>query len=395
MKTLSYKKGSSVFLALTLLVSLCVGFSVQARAAAAITAEVRGTYAQSDQTQEVTVRLNVSGVTEPYCGFAIGGGVELPEGFAIKQFSTSHTEWPMNASHFNKANGKVTYSSGDMEDTIPADTYYEIVFTAPANAAGEYTVRIKSVSVLNRYARNELARAGEILVNVTIGPIHTHTYDNGADTTCNDCGYVRAVGGGASGVGGSGSAGGGGGFGGGAATYANPFTDVVRSDYYYDAVLWAAERGITSGTSATTFGPNETCTRAQTMTFLWRVAGSPKPTTATCPFEDVTPDKYYYDAVLWAVENGITAGTSATTFSPDATVTRAQNVTFLWRVAGAPAAEQANVFGDVATGQYYHDAVLWAAQRGITAGTSATTFGPDDPCLRSQIVTFLYRFAQK
>ena len=177
--------------------------------------------------------------------------------------------------------------------------------------------------------------------------------------------------------------------------FENPFTDVAEGAYYYDAVLWAAENGITGGTSATTFSPAVTCTRAQTVTFLWRAAGSPDPEGTNMPFTDVAYGTYYYDAVLWAVENGITSGTSATTFSPNATVTRAQNVTFLWRWAESPAAEQANPFVDVEEGKYYHDAVIWAAEQGITAGTTATTFSPDDPCLRSQIVTFLYRYLAK
>ena len=177
--------------------------------------------------------------------------------------------------------------------------------------------------------------------------------------------------------------------------FENPFTDVAEGAYYYDAVLWAAENGITGGTSATTFSPAVTCTRAQTMTFLWRAAGSPEPETTVCPFTDVTPDKYYYDAVLWAVENGITSGTSATTFSPNATVTRAQNVTFLWRWAESSAVEAVNPETDVPADVYYHDAVLRAAEEGITAGTSATTFSPDDPCLRSQIMTYLYRYLVK
>lgn len=171
----------------------------------------------------------------------------------------------------------------------------------------------------------------------------------------------------------------------------NPFTDVAPGSYYYDAVLWAVENGITSGTSATTFSPRASCTRAQTVTFLWRAAGSPA-ASGTNPFTDVSPNAYYYDAVLWAVQNGITNGTSATTFSPDAVVTRGQNVTFLWRWAGSLAADQSNSFTDVASDAYYYDAVLWAADEGVTAGTSATTFSPDDPCLRSQIVTFLYRY---
>lgn len=174
--------------------------------------------------------------------------------------------------------------------------------------------------------------------------------------------------------------------------FENPFIDVAEGAYYYDAVLWAAENGITGGTSATTFSPAVTCTRAQTVTFLWRAAGSPDPEGTNMPFIDVASDAYYYNAVLWAVENGITSGTSATTFSPNATVTRAQNVTFLWRWAKSPAVEAVNPFTDVAADMYYHDAVLWAADEGITAGTSATTFSPDDPCLRSQIVTFLYRY---
>ncbi len=177
--------------------------------------------------------------------------------------------------------------------------------------------------------------------------------------------------------------------------FENPFVDVNNDAYYYDAVLWAAENGITGGTSATTFSPTVTCTRAQTVTFLWRAAGSPEPEGTNMPFTDVASDAYYYDAVLWAVENGITVGTSATTFSPDATVTRAQNVTFLWRWAESPAVEAANPFTDVAANMYYHDAVLWAADAGITAGTTATTFSPNDPCLRSQIVTFLYRYLAK
>ncbi len=177
--------------------------------------------------------------------------------------------------------------------------------------------------------------------------------------------------------------------------FENPFVDVAEGAYYYDAVLWAAENGITGGTSATTFSPAVTCTRAQTVTFLWRAAGSPDPEGTNMPFTDVASDAYYYDAVLWAVENGITSGTSATTFSPNATVTRAQNVTFLWRWAESSAVEAVNPFTDVAADMYYHDAVLWAADEGITAGTSATTFSPDDPCLRSQIVTFLYRYLVK
>ena len=169
-----------------------------------------------------------------------------------------------------------------------------------------------------------------------------------------------------------------------------PFADVPTGAYYYDAVAWAVENGVTGGTSATTFSPDNACTRAQMMTFLWRAAGSPEPESNVNPFADVSSSAYYYKAVLWAVENGITSGTSATTFSPDATVTRGQTVTFLWRNAGSPAASGGS-FADVASDAYYAPAVAWAAREGITGGTSATTFSPDNACTRAQIVTFLWR----
>ncbi|MDO4314388.1 MAG: S-layer homology domain-containing protein [Oscillospiraceae bacterium] len=175
----------------------------------------------------------------------------------------------------------------------------------------------------------------------------------------------------------------------------NPFTDVKTSAYYYDAVLWAVDQGITNGATATTFGPGITCTRGQIVTFLWRAAGSPAPGSRVNPFEDVKPGAYYYDAVLWAVEQGITNGTTATAFSPNATVNRGQTVTFLWRAAGSPAAAGSNPFADVKPGSYCYDAVLWAVEQGITNGSTATTFGPAASCTRGQIVTFLYRAAGK
>ena len=169
------------------------------------------------------------------------------------------------------------------------------------------------------------------------------------------------------------------------------FTDVSPDAYYYDAVLWAVEEGITSGTSATTFSPDMVCTRAQAVTFLWRAAGSPRPEGTRNPFTDVKAGSYYYDAVLWAVEEGITSGTSATTFSPDMTCSRSQIVTLLYRSWGNPEIEEAASFRDVPAGAYYAEAVSWAAEWGITSGTSAATFSPDASCTRAQIVTFLYR----
>ena len=174
-------------------------------------------------------------------------------------------------------------------------------------------------------------------------------------------------------------------------TAENPFTDVNDDAYYKDAVIWAVENGITKGISGTMFSPDAACTRAQAVTFLWRAAGSPSPKSGAMPFGDVAADAYYHDAVLWAVENGITKGTSDTTFSPDSKCTRAQIVTFLWRAQKSPAVASVNVFTDVAADAYYADAVNWAVANGITSGTSAATFSPNADCTRAQIVTFLYR----
>ena len=175
------------------------------------------------------------------------------------------------------------------------------------------------------------------------------------------------------------------------------FEDVANTKvYYFEPVRWAVENGITTGTTATTFSPDDGCTRAQVVTFLWRAAGKPEPTGSANPFADVKSGQYDYNAVLWAVEKGITNGTAATKFSPDDTCTRAQIVTFLWRFAGKPTpASQNNPFGDVRTSEYYGNAVLWAVENGITNGTSATTFDPEATCTRAQVVTFLYRDMKK
>ena len=169
------------------------------------------------------------------------------------------------------------------------------------------------------------------------------------------------------------------------------FVDVATGSYYEDAVDWAVENGITQGTDDTHFVPDGICTRAQAVAFLWRAAGSPKPETCTMPFADVPAGSYYYDAVLWAVENGIAKGTSDTTFSPNMTCSRAQIVTFLWRSEKSPAAGTANPFADVKSTAYYADAVLWAVKENIAKGTTNTTFSPDADCTRAQIVTFLWR----
>ena len=177
----------------------------------------------------------------------------------------------------------------------------------------------------------------------------------------------------------------------------NPFKDVSEKSYYYESVLWAAHKGITSGVSDTQFAPNQACTRAQVVTFLWRAAGSPEPAKGENPFADVPATAYYYKAVLWAVEEGITSGMSKTRFAPNEPCTRAQVVTFLWRAKEEPKAENTkNTFSDVTTAAYYYQAVLWAVENEITAGVGNGKFAPNNHCTRGQIVTFLHRaFAQK
>ena len=175
---------------------------------------------------------------------------------------------------------------------------------------------------------------------------------------------------------------------------AGRFYDVNTWDYFYDPVQWALEEGVTTGTSSTTFSPYDTCTRGQIVTFLARAEGAAG-TTGANPFADVSPQDFFYGSVLWAVRQNVTQGSSPTTFSPYQSCTRAQAVTFLWRAAGCPAPQSSrNPFGDVPAGAYYTSAVLWANEQGITTGTSSTTFSPDAVCTRGQIVTFLYRDAK-
>mgnify|MGYP002570421832 CR=1 FL=1 len=174
-------------------------------------------------------------------------------------------------------------------------------------------------------------------------------------------------------------------------TMLNFFTDVHAEDYYYDAVLWAAQEGVTGGTSDTLFAPNAGCTRAQAVTFLWRAAGSPEPKSADLPFTDVPADAYYAKAVAWAVENNVAKGVSETAFAPDTSCTRAHIVTFLWRAQQSPASGGENPFADVPAAAYYYNAVLWAVENDVAKGVSETAFAPNDNCTRAQIVTLIYR----
>ena len=174
----------------------------------------------------------------------------------------------------------------------------------------------------------------------------------------------------------------------------NPFVDVTEDHFYYYPVLWAYHHNpkITAGTDQTHFKPKKDCTRAEIVTFLWRAMGSPAPSVSSCPFTDVSPGKYYYTPVLWAYGAGVTSGVSAVKFAPDDVCTRAQIVTFLWRAKGSPKpATTVSPFTDVSPDKYYYNAVLWAVEWGVTSGTGNGKFSPDKTCTRGEVVTFLYR----
>ena len=175
----------------------------------------------------------------------------------------------------------------------------------------------------------------------------------------------------------------------------NPFVDVPNDSFFLESVLWAVEKGITTGVDKTHFGPLSACNRAQVVTFLWRAAGSPEPTSNSNPFSDVSVSDFYYKAVLWAVENGITTGVDSTHFGPTTACNRAQVVTFLWRSQGSPESHAAVSFTDVKAGEFYTSAVAWAVEEGVTTGIDTNTFGVTTVCNRAQVVTFLYRACNK
>ena len=264
--------------------------------------------------------------------------------------------------------------------TIPATggggggySYYTIKATAEAGGSispsGNVSVREGRDQTFTITPDKGYAVANVKIDGKSIGAVKSYTFENVSRTHTIEVIFMKANGNPQTGV----------------------FVDVATGSYYEDAVDWAVENGITKGTDDTHFSPDGICTRAQAVTFLWRTAGSPASKTSTMPFTDVPVGSYYYDAVLWAVENGITKGTSDTTFSPNMTCSRAQIVTFLWRSEKSPAAGTANPFADVKSTAYYADAVLWAVKEDITKGTTSTTFSPDADCTRAQIVTFLWR----
>ena len=175
----------------------------------------------------------------------------------------------------------------------------------------------------------------------------------------------------------------------------NRFADVSEGAYYYDAVIWAANEGVTSGTSSTTFDPNAECSRGEMAVFLWRAAGSPDAAGFDNPFTDVAENASCYKAVLWAAWKGVIKGTGKDTFGPGETCTRGQVIACLYRMAGSPAVSGRNPFTDVSENDYCYNAVLWAAQNNITAGTGGSVFSPDSPCIRSQVVAFIYNYQKK
>ena len=252
-------------------------------------------------------------------------------------------------------------------------TYYTIKATAGVNGSisptGNVSVREGRDQTFTITPNKGYAVAKVLIDSKNVGAVKSYTFENVKKNHTIEVVFMKASGNPQTGV----------------------FVDVPEGSYYEEAVNWAVEEGITTGTDATHFSPDGICTRAQAVTFLWRAAGSPAAKSAVMPFADVKAGSYYYDAVLWAVENGITKGTSDTMFSPDATCSRAQIVTFLWRSQKSPAAGTANPFTDVKASAYYADAVLWAVKEDVTKGTTNTTFSPDANCTRAQIVTFIWR----
>ena len=279
---------------------------------------------------------------------------------------TTDTEFPADTTVY----AHWTYTGGGGSSGY---SYYTIKATAGAGGSispsGNVSVREGRDQTFTITPDKGYAVANVKIDGKSIGAVKSYTFENVRRTHTIEVIFMKANGNPQTGV----------------------FVDVATGSYYEDAVDWAVENGITKGTDDTHFSPDGICTRAQAVTFLWRAAGSPEPETRAMPFNDVPVGSYYYDAVLWAVENGITKGTSDTTFSPNMTCTRAQIVAFLWRSEKSPAAGTANPFADVKSTAYYADAVLWAVKENITKGTTSTTFSPNADCTRAQIVTFLWR----
>ena len=300
-------------------------------------------------------------------------GEPLPDDTTVKANTTYKWRFTPDDDNYTTLTGEVELYHKSSSGGGWYDSYYTIKTTAGAGGSispsGSVSVREGRDQTFTITPDKSYAVSNVKIDGKSIGAVKSYTFENVSRTHTIEVIFMKANGNPQTGV----------------------FVDVATGSYYEDAVDWAVGNGITQGTDATHFSPDGICTRAQAVTFLWRAAGSPKPETRTMPFADVPAGSYYYDAVLWAVENGIAKGTSDTTFSPNMTCTRAQIVAFLWRSEKSPAAGTANPFADVKSTAYYADAVLWAVKENITRGTTNTTFSPDADCTRSQIVTFLWR----
>jgi len=300
-------------------------------------------------------------------------GEPLPDDTTVKANTTYKWRFTPDDDNYTTLTGEVELYHKSSSGGGWYDSYYTIKTTAGAGGSispsGSVSVREGRDQTFTITPDKSYAVSNVKIDGKSIGAVKSYTFENVSRTHTIEVIFMKANGNPQTGV----------------------FVDVATGSYYEDAVDWAVGNGITQGTDATHFAPDGICTRAQAVAFLWRAAGSPKPETRTMPFTDVPAGSYYYDAVLWAVENDITKGTSDTTFSPNMTCTRAQIVAFLWRSEKSPAAGTANPFADVKSAAYYADAVLWAVKENITRGTTNTTFSPDADCTRSQIVTFLWR----
>ena len=300
-------------------------------------------------------------------------GEPLPDDTTVKANTTYKWRFTPDDDNYTTLTGEVELYHKSSSGGGWYDSYYTIKATAGTGGSispsGSVSVREGRDQTFTITPDKSYAVSNVKIDGKSIGAVKSYTFENVRRPHTIEVIFMKANGNPQTGV----------------------FVDVATGSYYENAVDWAVGNGITQGTDATHFSPDGICTRAQAVTFLWRAAGSPKLKTRTMPFTDVPAGSYYYDAVLWAVENGIAKGTSDTTFSPNMTCTRAQIVAFLWRSEKSPAAGTANPFADVKSAAYYADAVLWAAKEDITKGTTNTTFSPDADCTRAQIVTFLWR----
>ncbi len=300
-------------------------------------------------------------------------GEPLPDDTTVKANTTYKWRFTPDDDNYTTLTGEVELYHKSSSGGGWYDSYYTIKATAGTGGSispsGSVSVREGRDQTFTITPDKSYAVSNVKIDGKSIGAVKSYTFENVRRTHTIEVIFMKANGNPQAGV----------------------FVDVATGSYYEDAVDWAVENGITQGTDDTHFSPDGICTRAQAVTFLWRAAGSPAPRSRTVPFTDVPAGSYYYDAVLWAVENGITKGTSDTTFSPNMTCTRAQIVAFLWRSEKSPAAGTANPFADVKSTAYYADAVLWAVKEDITKGTTSTAFSPNTDCTRAQIVTFLWR----